>query len=37
MMWNKATINGVLTPVQGLTNRRQAEANLFLNGDYLKL
>jgi hypothetical protein len=30
----KATINGVLTPVNGLTNRRQAEANLFLNGDY---
>ncbi len=36
MMWNKATINGVLTPIQGLTNRRQAEANLFLNGDYEK-
>ncbi len=34
MMWNKARVNGVLTPVQGLTNRRQAEANLFLNGDY---
>jgi len=34
MMWNKATINGVLTPVQGLTNRRQAESNLFMNGDY---
>jgi len=34
MMWNKATINGVLTPVDGLTNRRQAEAGLFLNGNY---
>ena len=34
MMWNKARIDGVLTPVQGLTNRRQAEANLFLNGVY---
>ena len=34
MMWNKAAINGVLTPVQGLTNRRQAESNLFMNGDY---
>ena len=34
MMWNKARVNGVLSPVQGLTNRRQAEANLYLNGDY---
>jgi lysozyme len=34
LMWNKARVDGVLTPVQGLTNRRQAEANLFSNGDY---
>jgi len=34
MMWNKARIDGVLTPIQGLTNRRKAEANLFLNGNY---
>lgn len=34
LMWNKARIDGVLTPVRGLTNRRQAEASLFLNEDY---
>jgi|GEM_PF-1861777 len=34
MIWNKIRIDGVLTPVQGLTNRRKAETNLFLNGDY---
>jgi lysozyme len=34
LMWNKARIDGVLTPVKGLTNRRQAEANLFINGNY---
>ena len=28
--WNKATINGKLTEVRGLTNRRQAEMELFL-------
>lgn len=27
--WTKANINGTLTPVQGLVNRRQAEARLF--------
>jgi lysozyme len=30
LLWNKATINGVLTPVQGLTNRRTAERQLYL-------
>ncbi len=34
MVWNKARIDGVLKPVRGLTIRRQAEANLFLYGDY---
>ena len=34
MMWNKARVNGVLTPVQGLTNRRTAESNLYINGTY---
>ena len=33
-MWNKARVGGVLTPIQGLTNRRQAELNLYLNGTY---
>jgi len=27
--WNKATVNGQLTELQGLTRRRQAEADLF--------
>lgn len=30
LMWNKATINGVLTEVDGLTERRKAERELFL-------
>ena len=29
MRWTKARVGGVLTPIQGLTNRRIAEANLF--------
>ncbi len=29
MRWTKARINGTLTPVQGLVNRRVAEATLF--------
>jgi RHS repeat-associated protein len=37
LKWNKAKINGVLTPLEGLTNRRKSEANIFLNGDYKKL
>ena len=27
--WNKARVNGELTELEGLTRRRQAEANLF--------
>jgi lysozyme len=30
LMWNKARINGVLQPVTGLTNRRNAERGLYL-------
>jgi lysozyme len=30
LMWNKSTINGVLTVVAGLTNRRNAERKLYL-------
>lgn len=30
--WNKATINGVLTPVAGLTKRRKIEYQLFNTG-----
>ncbi|WP_158922079.1 lysozyme [Acidisphaera sp. S103] len=30
LMWNKATINGVLQVVNGLTNRRTAERTLYL-------
>lgn len=30
LMWNKATINGVLQPVAGLTRRRTAEKALYL-------
>ena len=29
MRWTKARVSGVLTPVQGLVNRRVAEAQLF--------
>lgn len=30
LVWNKAKISGVMTPVNGLTLRRQAERSLFL-------
>lgn len=30
--WNKARVNGVLTPVAGLTRRRKAEWHLFSTG-----
>jgi lysozyme len=30
LLWNKATIDGVRTPVTGLTNRRTAERALYL-------
>jgi len=30
LMWNKATIDGVLKEVAGLTRRRQAERTLYL-------
>lgn len=30
LMWDKATINGKLTPVAGLKRRREAEAELYL-------
>ncbi len=30
LIWNKARINGILTEVDGLTHRRQAERTLFL-------
>jgi lysozyme len=30
LMWNKARIDGVLTAVKGLTNRRTAERQLYL-------
>jgi len=32
LVWNKARVKGVLTPLKGLTNRRQAEKELFLKG-----
>lgn len=32
MAWNKARVNGVLRPVQGLTNRRARERALCLKG-----
>ena len=31
LLWNKATIGGVLKPVAGLTNRRSAERALYLD------
>lgn len=31
LVWNKARVNGKLTPVVGLTNRRVAEKALFLS------
>lgn len=30
LLWNKATVNGVLQPLKGLTRRREAERKLFL-------
>lgn len=33
--WNKARVNGVLTPVSGLSNRRAAEAGLWAKGEYV--
>lgn len=37
MLWNKATINGVLQPVKGLTNRRAREAKLYLTDSPIEL
>jgi lysozyme len=34
IMWNKARVNGILTPVSGLTNRRIDESNLYIYGTY---
>lgn len=31
MKWNKARVNGVLTPLKGLTRRRKAEADLYFS------
>lgn len=31
MLWNKAHVNGKLVAVQGLTNRRKAEADLYFS------
>lgn len=33
--WNKARVNGRLQPVAGLSNRRAAEAGLWVKGDYV--
>lgn len=33
LMWNLAHIDGVLTPVQGLTDRREAERALYIQPD----
>lgn len=33
--WNKARVNGALQPVAGLSNRRAAEAGLWVRGDYV--
>lgn len=32
LKWNKSLIKGKFTSLPGLTKRRQAESNLFLNG-----
>ncbi len=32
-LWNKARVNGVLTPLKGLTRRRAAESALYLKSD----
>lgn len=31
MRWNKGTVDGALVEIKGLTNRRQAEANMYFN------
>ena len=33
--WNKARVGGVLQPVDGLTNRRAAEAGLWVKGEFV--
>lgn len=33
--WNKARVNGVLIPITGLSNRRAAEAGLWVKGEYV--
>lgn len=33
--WNKARVDGVLRPVAGLSNRRAAEAGLWVRGDFV--
>ena len=35
--WSKARIDGKLTVVQGLLDRRTAEEKIFKNGDYLNV
>lgn len=35
MRWNKARVGGKMVPVQGLTNRRAAEAGLWARGAYV--
>lgn len=34
LMWNKVRRDGKLVPIDGLTNRRKMERNIFLYGDY---
>lgn len=34
LRWNKATVNGQLQVLRGLTFRRQSESHLFLTGDF---
>jgi len=34
MKWNKAKVNGTLTALEGLTRRRAAEADVYLEGRY---
>lgn len=33
-LWNKAMVNGVLTPLDGLTKRRKAERQIYEDGIY---
>jgi lysozyme len=33
LLWNKAHVSGALQPVAGLTNRRKAERELYLQSD----